>query len=45
MDARDFVKQLAEAAPSLSELERRGLTSKDAKAFIESYSRVRRDHP
>jgi len=45
MEARDFVKQLAEATPSLAELESCGLASENVKAFIESYTCTVRDHP
>ena len=45
MDVGTFVKQLAEAAPSSSDLERCGFTGEQADEFIRSFRCVKRDRP
>ena len=45
MDVATFVKRLAEAAPSPSDLERCGLAGEQADEFVKSFHCVRRDRP
>lgn len=45
MNVAAFLKQLAEAAPSPSDLESSGFTSEQSAEFIKSYHCVRRDRP
>jgi len=45
MDVGAFVKQLAEAAPSYSDLERCGFTGEQSDEFIRSFHCVKRDRP
>ena len=45
MDVATFVTQLAEAAPSASDLEKCGLAGEQADEFVKSFHCVRRDRP
>jgi hypothetical protein len=45
MQAEAFVKQLADAAPPASDLEKCGLSSEQAREFITSFHCVKRDRP
>lgn len=45
LDATQFVRQLANAAPSPYDLERHGLTGEQADAFIRTFRCVKRDRP